>query len=106
MNKYDVIIIGSGPVGLSLAKSLSNESFSVCVIDRQTKDDLSNPAYDGREVAITHFSKRILKDIGSWDLIEHSCISHPSNGKEIQAKFCSPDQNDKSYGQKTQALHE
>ena len=57
MNKYDVIIIGSGPVGLSLAKSLSNESFSVCVIDRQTKEDLSNPAYDGREVAITHFSK-------------------------------------------------
>lgn len=83
MNKYDVIIIGSGPVGLSLAKSLSNESFSVCVIDRQTKDDLSNPAYDGREVAITHFSKRILKDIGSWDLIEHSCISHLKEAKVI-----------------------
>ena len=83
MNKYDVIIIGSGPVGLSLAKSLSNESFSVCVIDRQTKEDLSNPAYDGREVAITHFSKRILKDIGSWDLIEHSCISHLKEAKVI-----------------------
>ena len=51
MNKYDVIIIGSGPVGLSLAKSLSNESFSVCVIDRQTKDDLSNPA-----VSYTHLT--------------------------------------------------
>ena len=52
MNKYDVIIIGSGPVGLSLAKSLSNESFSVCVIDRQTKEDLSNPA----SVSYTHLT--------------------------------------------------
>ena len=75
MNKYDTIIIGSGPVGLSLAKSLSNANFSVCVIDRQTAKDLSSPPYDGREVAITHFSKRILNDIGSWDLIDESCIS-------------------------------
>ena len=59
MKKYDIIIIGSGPVGLSLAKALSNSDFSVCVIDRQTKENLSEPSYDGREVAITHFSKRI-----------------------------------------------
>jgi len=83
MNKYDIIIIGSGPVGLSLAKSLSNASFSVCVIDRQTEKDLSSPPYDGREVAITHFSKRILKDIGSWDLIDESCISQLKEAKVV-----------------------
>jgi len=83
MIKYDVIIIGSGPVGLSLAKSLSNSSFSVCVIDRQTKEDLSEPTYDGREVAITHYSKRILKEIGSWDLIDDDCISYLKEAKVI-----------------------
>jgi len=83
MNKYDIIIIGSGPVGLSLAKSLSNASFSVCVIDRQTEKDLSSPPYDGREVAITHFSKRILKDIGSWDLIDETCISQLKEAKVV-----------------------
>ncbi|MED6343141.1 MAG: FAD-dependent monooxygenase, partial [Pseudomonadota bacterium] len=83
MNKYDTIIIGSGPVGLSLAKSLSNANFSVCVIDRQTAKDLSSPPYDGREVAITHFSKRILKDIGSWDLIDESCISQLKEAKVV-----------------------
>ena len=83
MNKYDTIIIGSGPVGLSLAKSLSNANFNVCVIDRQTEKDLSSPPYDGREVAITHFSKRILKDIGSWDLIDESCISQLKEAKVI-----------------------
>ena len=83
MNKYDTIIIGSGPVGLSLAKSLSNANFNVCVIDRQTEKDLSSPPYDGREVAITHFSKRILKDIGSWDLIDESCISQLKEAKVV-----------------------
>ena len=83
MNKYDVIIIGSGPVGLSLAKSLSNANFSVCVIDRQSAKDLSSPPYDGREVAITHFSKRILKDIGSWDLIDENCISELKEAKVV-----------------------
>ena len=83
MNKYDTIIIGSGPVGLSLAKSLSNANFSVCVIDRQTAKDLSSPPYDGREVAITHFSKRILNDIGSWDLIDESCISQLKEAKVV-----------------------
>ena len=83
MKKYDVIIIGSGPVGLSLAKALSNSGFSVCVIDRQTKDNLSDPAYDGREIAITHFSRRILKDIGSWDLIDQDCISHLKEAKVL-----------------------
>ena len=83
MNKYDTIIIGSGPVGLSLAKSLSNANFSVCVIDRHTAKDLSSPPYDGREVAITHFSKRILNDIGSWDLIDESCISQLKEAKVV-----------------------
>ena len=58
MNKYDVIIIGSGPVGLSLAKSLSNSDYSVCIIDRQSVEILKKPEYDGREVAITHFFKK------------------------------------------------
>jgi len=86
MKKYDVIIIGSGPVGLSLAKSLSNAEFNVCVIDRQTKENLSEPPYDGREVAITHFSRRILRDIGSWDLIDEGCISQLKEAKVVNGQ--------------------
>ena len=82
MNKYDTIIIGSGPVGLS-AKSMSNANFSVCVYRSTDREDLSSPPYDGREVAITHFSKRILKDIGSWDLIDESCISQLKEAKVV-----------------------
>ena len=86
MKKYDIIIIGSGPVGLSIAKALSNSDFRVCVIDRQTKENLSEPSYDGREVAITHFSKRILSDIGSWDLIDQECISQLKEAKVLNGQ--------------------
>ena len=73
--KYDIIIIGSGPVGLSLAKALSSLDLSICIIDQQTEAILSSPPDDGREVAITHLSKKILSELGSWKLIDDESIS-------------------------------
>ena len=72
---YDIIIIGSGPVGLSLAKALSSLDLTICIIDQQTEALLSSPPDDGREVAITHLSKKILIELGSWDLIDDESIS-------------------------------
>ena len=67
---YDISIIGSGPVGLSLAKALSSLGLKICIIDQQTQSTLASPLDDGREVAITHLSKKILSELGSWDLID------------------------------------
>ena len=72
---YDIIIIGSGPVGLSLAKALSSLDLTICIVDQQTKTLLSSPLDDGREVAITHLSKKILSELGSWNLIDEESIS-------------------------------
>ena len=73
--KYDIIIIGSGPVGLSLAKALSLLDLRICIVDQQTEAILSSPLDDGREVAITHLSKKILSELGSWQLIDDKFIS-------------------------------
>ena len=73
--KYDIIIIGSGPVGLSLAKALSLLDLRICIVDQQTEAILSSPLDDGREVAITHLSKKILSELGTWQLIDYKIIS-------------------------------
>jgi len=80
---YDISIIGSGPVGLSLAKALSSLGLKICIIDQQTQPTLASPLDDGREVAITHLSKKILSELGSWDLIDPNAVSLIKEAKVI-----------------------
>ena len=80
---YDVSIIGSGPVGLCLAKALSSLDLRICIIDQQNQSSLETPMDDGREVAITHLSKKILIELGTWDLIDQESISLIKEAKVV-----------------------
>lgn len=73
--KYDVIVIGGGPAGLSLASALGGTNLSILVIDKQTQSQLAEPEYDGREIALTHTSKKIMKSLGMWSLIPQKNVS-------------------------------
>ncbi len=48
--KADVVIVGAGPAGLCLAKSLADLGLQIVVIERQAEHTLSSPAFDGREL--------------------------------------------------------
>jgi ubiquinone biosynthesis UbiH/UbiF/VisC/COQ6 family hydroxylase len=61
---YDVAIIGAGPVGLCLARSLADQSLSVALIERQPAKALAEPAFDGREIALTQASMQQLRALG------------------------------------------
>jgi ubiquinone biosynthesis UbiH/UbiF/VisC/COQ6 family hydroxylase len=63
----DVLIVGAGPVGLSLARSLSGQGLSILLIDQQKVETLANPPSDGREIALTHSSLATLKQLGIWE---------------------------------------
>jgi 2-octaprenyl-6-methoxyphenol hydroxylase len=70
MNQADVIIIGGGMVGLSLAIGLAQSQVRVAVIE---KDDLQTqllPAFDGRVSAISLGSERVLQAIGAWEYMK------------------------------------
>ena len=73
--KYDITIIGSGPNGIALACSLADKNLKIAIIDKVPKKVLENPSIDGREIALTHRSAKILKKIGVWNLIPDHLIS-------------------------------
>lgn len=62
----DVLIVGAGPAGLSLAISLAQAGFTATVVEQQSDSALAQPAPDGREIALTHPSRATLQRLCSW----------------------------------------
>lgn len=67
---YDIIIVGAGPAGLSFARSLASSGLRIALIEKQSEEQLAAPEFDGRDIALTHLSVRILKELGIWARIE------------------------------------
>ena len=74
-NDYDVVIIGAGPAGLSFACSLAEKKIRTLIVERSPIESISNPQPDGREIAITHQSRKILNELGVWSLIDEGEVS-------------------------------
>ncbi|GBQ83899.1 monooxygenase [Gluconacetobacter johannae DSM 13595] len=71
----DVTIIGGGPAGLATALSLEALGLSVTVLERAPLAQLAEPAFDGREIALTHHSVSVLQRCGAWARIPPVGIS-------------------------------
>jgi ubiquinone biosynthesis UbiH/UbiF/VisC/COQ6 family hydroxylase len=65
----DIIIVGAGPAGLCLAKRLSGRELKIILLEQQTQDALEAPPFDGREIALTQHSAKLMQEMGLWDLI-------------------------------------
>ncbi|MDP3087300.1 MAG: 5-demethoxyubiquinol-8 5-hydroxylase UbiM [Methylotenera sp.] len=71
----DIAIIGAGPAGLCFAKSIAESGLKVIVLERQSEDALSDPAFDGREIALTHHAVQLMRELGLWARIDPQSIS-------------------------------
>lgn len=71
----DVAIIGAGPAGLCFARALAESGLRISVLERQTEAALSAPAFDGREIALTHHSAQLMRELGLWERIDTQAIS-------------------------------
>jgi len=64
MRQKDVIILGGGLVGLTLAIALDRHGLSTIVVDPADPQKQVAPSYDGRATAISSSSWRMLETIG------------------------------------------
>ena len=75
MHDVDVLVVGVGPAGLSLARGLAGTGLSVVLVEQQPAAALAEPAFDGREIALTHASRQIMRTLGLWERIDPAQIS-------------------------------
>ena len=62
----EVLIVGAGMVGMTLAAALAGAGLSVVVIDRADPAAMADDGFDGRASAIAHGSQQALAGIGLW----------------------------------------
>ena len=72
---FDVVIVGAGPSGLCFAQALADCGLRIAILERQHESQLANPAFDGREIALTHRSVQLMQTHGLWQRIDPQAIS-------------------------------
>lgn len=75
MSDPTVLIVGAGPAGLCLARALALRGLRVEVFERLPREAVALPAADGREIALTKSSMRILRELGAWERIDPALIA-------------------------------
>ncbi|HUT50777.1 MAG TPA: UbiH/UbiF/VisC/COQ6 family ubiquinone biosynthesis hydroxylase [Alphaproteobacteria bacterium] len=68
----DVLIVGGGMVGLTLALALGGAGLEVVVVDREDPTTVLDAPYDGRASAIAYGSRQVLEGLGAWPGLAHA----------------------------------
>ena len=72
---FDIVIVGGGPIGIAFACGLANTKIKIAIVDKLSKKAMSNPKIDGREIALTQQSIKILEKLNVWNFIPKKLVS-------------------------------
>lgn len=72
---FDIVIVGGGLVGASLACALGGQDLRIAVVEAVPFGADSQPSYDDRTVALAYGSRRIFEGMGIWSEIEQGGVS-------------------------------
>ena len=81
--RCDVAIVGAGPAGLCLAQALRGSGLDVVLVEQQPGAALADPAFDGREIALTLRSRRLLEGLGVWRRLPADAL-HPLREARVE----------------------
>jgi 2-octaprenylphenol hydroxylase len=73
--QFDVVIIGGGMVGATLAAALHDKRLSVALIEPQQMQVTFDSKFDLRVSAITRASQRIFESLGMWQSMQAMGVS-------------------------------
>lgn len=99
----DIIIVGGGLAGLTLAALLGSKSIPAICIDREAVPDTQQRRFDIRTTAISYGSYLVLREAGVWPLLEkRACpikdIRILDGDSPVLLQFLSRDVEDQPFG--------
>ncbi len=65
--KSDIVIIGGGMIGLTVACAIAEDSLKVTVIEAADPTIFKDKGFDGRTCAIAYSSRKFFEKIGVWE---------------------------------------
>lgn len=72
---FDVLIVGGGMVGASLAHALKDVPLRIGIIEAYPLHDVQQPSYDSRAIALSYGSKRIFDSLGVWQRMKAETVT-------------------------------
>lgn len=72
---FDVLIVGGGLVGASLAYALRDSRLAVGVVEASPPVASETPSFDDRTLALSYSSRRVFEAIGLWEAIERRGVA-------------------------------
>ncbi len=67
----DLVIIGGGIVGLTIACALAPTGVHVTILEKFDPDKIQEKEFDGRVLALAHDTKNVFEHLGVWDEISN-----------------------------------
>ncbi|SIT72101.1 2-octaprenyl-6-methoxyphenol hydroxylase [Ectothiorhodosinus mongolicus] len=67
--RKDLVIVGGGMVGASLALAAANQDYAVTLLEAHPPGEPGQPSYDDRSTALSYGSRRLLERLGLWEAL-------------------------------------
>jgi 2-octaprenyl-6-methoxyphenol hydroxylase len=69
--QFDIVIIGGGLVGATLALALEPLNLNIAIVEAQAEQHFQESFLDARSVALAYVIAKILQGMGLWQFLEH-----------------------------------